>query len=105
MLSSEGKGPPRQLRSGRGVNLTPRTVNVLKAHRKRQLEAAGCGSGSLYEDRTLIFATNVGTPLNPENLVRRSFKPLLAQAGLPRDPLPRPQAHVRYAAPRPRRPP
>jgi integrase len=27
--------------------------------------------------------TSVGTPINPENLVKRSFKPLLKKAGLP----------------------
>ena len=37
----------------------------------------------LYEDCGLIFATSVGTPFNPENLVKRSFKPLLKKAGLP----------------------
>jgi integrase len=37
----------------------------------------------LYEDRGLIFATSVGMPFNPENLVKRSFKPLLMKAGLP----------------------
>ena len=37
----------------------------------------------LYEDRDLIFATSVGTPFNSENLVKRSFKPLLKKAGLP----------------------
>jgi len=37
----------------------------------------------LFEDRSLIFATSVGTPFNPENLVKRSFKPLLKKAGLP----------------------
>jgi integrase len=37
----------------------------------------------LYEDHDLIIATSVGTPVNPENLVKRSFKPLLQKAGLP----------------------
>ena len=37
----------------------------------------------LYEDHGLIFATSIGTPVNPENLVKRSFKPLLKRAGLP----------------------
>ncbi len=31
----------------------------------------------------MIFATNVGTPINPGNVVNRSFKPLLEKAGLP----------------------
>jgi integrase len=57
-------------------------VDSLKAHRKRQLEERMRNSG-LYEDQGLVFATNVGTPFNPENIVKRSFKPLLEKAGLP----------------------
>jgi integrase len=38
----------------------------------------------LYKDHGLIFASGVGTPVNPENLVKRSFKPLLKKAGLPK---------------------
>ena len=74
-------GETKTRRGRRLVNLTPRTVAVLKAHRERQLEERMRLSG-LYEDRGLIFATNVGTPLNLENLVKRSFKPLLEKAGL-----------------------
>ncbi len=32
-------------------------------------------------DNNLVFATHTGTPVNPENLVKRSFKPLLERAG------------------------
>jgi len=66
----------------RQISLTPRAINALKAHRKYQLEERMRLSG-LYEDRDLIFATSVGTPINSENLVKRSFKPLLKKAGLP----------------------
>ena len=31
----------------------------------------------------LVFATEIGTPLNRHNLTRRSFRPLLRKAGLP----------------------
>ena len=37
----------------------------------------------LYKDHGLIFATTIGTPINPENLVQRSFEPLLKKADLP----------------------
>jgi integrase len=37
----------------------------------------------MYADHGLIFSSEIGTPLNPENLVKRSFKPLLMRAGLP----------------------
>jgi integrase len=75
-------GETKTRRGRRQVNLTPRAVAALKAHRKRQLEERVKLAG-LYEDRGLIFATNVGTPLNPEDVVKRSFKPLLKRAGLP----------------------
>lgn len=37
----------------------------------------------LWQDHGLVFATEVGTPLNRHNLSQRSFKPLLKRAGLP----------------------
>jgi len=75
-------GETKTKRGRRRVNLTPRTVAALKAHRKRQLEQRVRLAG-LYEDCGLIFSSENGTPLNPENLVKRSFKPLLKRAGLP----------------------
>jgi integrase len=36
-----------------------------------------------YRDQGLVFASEVGTPLNRHNLNSRSFKPLLERAGLP----------------------
>lgn len=67
---------------GRTIRLAPRTVEALKAHRARQAEEK-LRAGSLYEDGGLVFATEVGTPLEPSNVDRRSFKPLLEKAGLP----------------------
>lgn len=39
--------------------------------------------GTLYQDRGLVFATQIGTPLEATNIDKRSFKPLLVKAGLP----------------------
>ena len=39
--------------------------------------------GELYLDQGLVFATQRGTLVNPTNLRKRSFKPLLKKAGLP----------------------
>lgn len=36
-----------------------------------------------YNNHNLVFAANNGNPLNLRNLVRRHFKPLLKNAGLP----------------------
>jgi integrase len=75
-------GETKTKRGRRQVKLTPRTVNALKAHRKKQLEEKMKFAG-LFKEHGLIFASTVGTPVNPENLVNRSFKPLLEKAGLP----------------------
>lgn len=75
-------GETKTRRGRRQVNLTPRTVTALKAHHKRQLERK-VKLASLYKDHGLIFPSETGTPVNPENLVKRSFKPLLKRAGLP----------------------
>ncbi len=39
--------------------------------------------GDLYEHQGLVFATQKGTLLNPSNLRKRSFEPLLERAELP----------------------
>jgi integrase len=75
-------GDTKNKKGRRRVNLTPRTVAVLKAHRKRQLEERVRLAG-LFEDRGLVFSTQTGAIVSPENLVKRSFKPLLKRTGLP----------------------
>src|SRR5918998_170905 len=55
-------GETKTRRGRRQINLTPRAVNALKAHRKCQFEE-GIRRSGLYEDRDLIFATSVGTPI------------------------------------------
>ncbi len=75
-------GETKTRRGRRQVNLTPRTVKALRTHRKRQLEEKMRLVG-LYEDSGLIFTTQPGTPVNPDNLVKRSFTPLLREANLP----------------------
>ena len=75
-------GKTKTRRGRRLVNLTPLAVAALKAHRKGQLEQRVELAG-MYEDHGLVFASKIGTPLNPENLVKRSFKPLLERSGLP----------------------
>jgi integrase len=67
---------------GRTIRLPARTVETLKAHRARQAEEK-LKAGPLYRDAGLVFATEIGTPLEPSNIDRRSFKPLLKKAGLP----------------------
>ncbi|MDP8925492.1 MAG: site-specific integrase, partial [Actinomycetota bacterium] len=68
---------PKSAKSRRTVCLTTETVSALTLHRQRQQEAA------LYRRESLMFCTGLGTPINPSNLLQRSFKPHLERAGLP----------------------
>jgi integrase len=69
-------------KKGRHVSLTPSAVAALQRHRAKQAEER-LAAGPLYEDQGLVFATLRGTPLEATNIIRRSYKPLLRQAGLP----------------------
>jgi integrase len=48
----------------------------------RQLEEID-GLGDLFEDNGFVFCTAKGTLINPSNLRKRSFAPLLVRADLP----------------------
>ncbi len=67
---------------GRTIRLPARTVEALKTHRARQAEQK-LKAGPLYQNGNLVFASEVGTPREPSNIDRRSFKPLLKKVGLP----------------------
>lgn len=73
---------PTKNKKGRIIDLDPSTVKALRTHRQRQLVEI-LKLGTLYQDRSLVFATRIGTPLEASNVVNRSFKPLLKKAGLP----------------------
>jgi integrase len=75
-------GEPKTKRSRRTVRLTEAAAKALKDHLTRQIEQME-RLGDLYEDHGLVFATERGTLVNPTNLRKRSFKPLLKKAGLP----------------------
>ncbi len=68
---------------GRQVALTRQAVEALRSHRRRQNEER-LRLGSCWTDQGLIFASATGNPLGRETVDRRSFKPLLERAGLPR---------------------
>lgn len=71
--------------AGRRTFSAPKLVlEALKAHRRRQAEER-LRLGEAWQNRwNLVFTTPIGTPLQPSNLVNRSFHPLLERAGLPR---------------------
>jgi integrase len=75
-------GEPKTKKSRRTIRLTAAAVDALRTHLSCQLREME-RTGSLYQSGGLIFATEMGTIINPSNLRNRSFKPLLRHAGLP----------------------
>jgi integrase len=75
-------GEPKTKGSRRPVHLTSAAVEALRSHLEWQLEEIE-RLGDLYRDNGLVFTSQVGTLINPTNLRRRSFAPLLERAGLP----------------------
>jgi integrase len=75
-------GEPKTKRSRRTVRLTQAAVEALEGHFARQTAQRNL-LGELYEHQGLVFATQRGTLVNPTNLRKRSFEPLLEKAGLP----------------------
>ena len=76
-------GEPKTKKSRRTVHLTGAASRALEEHLGRQLKDME-RLGDLYRDQGLVFTTEVGTPINPTNLRKRSFTPLLQKASLPR---------------------
>ena len=76
-------GEPKTKGGRRPVYLTGAAVEALRTHLDRQLEDIE-RLGDLYRDHGLVFTSEVGTLINPTNLRRRSFAPLLEKAGLTR---------------------
>ncbi len=69
-------------RSRRTEKLSETVLETLRSHLTRQLEEID-RVGDRYQDRGLVFATEIGTLLSRHNLTQRSFRPLLVKAGLP----------------------
>jgi integrase len=75
-------GPAKTARGRRTVRLTQDATDAFRRHLTRQLEEID-GLGDLIEDNGFVFCTAKGTLINPSNLRKRSFAPLLVRAGLP----------------------
>ena len=68
--------------SRRSVKLPQTASDVLKSYLKRQL-AEIFRVGSLWQENGLIFASEVGKPMDRRYVTKHRFKPLLKRAGLP----------------------
>lgn len=75
-------GPPKTAKSRRSIRLPSIALAALKRHRKTQLEERTKLAG-LFVDRGMVFTSQTGTPVMRQDLITRSFKPLLRKARLP----------------------
>jgi integrase len=75
-------GEPKTSRSRRTVPLPASLTHSLKAHRRQQAETR-LRLGPDYQNHDLVFATEIGTPLHWQNVIKRHFKKILHTAGLP----------------------
>lgn len=73
---------PKTARSRRLITLTAAAANALRRHRSAQAKER-LRLGAIWEDNDLVFANEIGRPIEAGNLLRRSFWPLLERAGLP----------------------
>ncbi|WPX08230.1 tyrosine-type recombinase/integrase [Anaerocellum danielii] len=64
---------PKTASGIRTIPIPPAIVEELKEHRKRQLEEK-LKAGNLYEDNNLVFATELGTPIEPRNFLRTFYR-------------------------------
>lgn len=74
---------PKTASSRRHVAITKTAVGALRRHRAAQAEER-LSLGAAWEDSDMVFANEIGRPIEVRNLIRRSFLPLLKRAELPR---------------------
>ena len=73
---------PKTTKSRRNITLTTLAIESLKQHRRHQHEQR-LATGPNWEEYDLVFCNAVGRPIEVSNMTRRSFRPILAKAGLP----------------------
>jgi integrase len=73
---------PKTAGSRRSIPISQGLIDMIKRHRRKQLEAK-MKLGSEYQNYELVFASEIGTPLQKKNIRDRHFKQLLKKANLP----------------------
>jgi len=89
--SVRAKGDTKTRRSRRVLKLPTRAAEALREHRKRQA-AEQLAVGDLWQDHSLVFCRQDGTPLDRWQ-VRREFAAITAAAGLGAEWAPRELRH------------
>ena len=75
-------GPPKTSKSRRVVILSELALRALEGRQESE-RVEKASAGQLWDETGLIFPNEIGRPLEPGNLLRRSYWPLLRRAGLP----------------------
>jgi len=75
---------PKTKKSRRNISLPKDLILKLIEYRRRQLERR-LQLGQTYQNLDLVFATDIGTPLNYRNLTLRYYEKILEQAGLDKE--------------------
>jgi integrase len=73
---------PKSQKSRRQIVVALVAVEALKRHRAQQ-NAERLQTGANWQDWGLVFANEIGRPMEVGNLTNRYFRPLLEKAGLP----------------------
>jgi integrase len=77
---------PKRQSSRRAARLPAPVVEALSRHREAQ-KGRRAALGPLWKgpeiEEGYVFTTRIGTPTHPQNILRRSLKPLMERAGLP----------------------
>ncbi|MEU1751948.1 tyrosine-type recombinase/integrase [Micromonospora matsumotoense] len=78
------EGDPKTPAGRRAVALDKRTIQVLRAHRRRQLDqkTEAAENGKAWTDTAYVFTRTDGLPINP-NYATTRFRKLVQRAGLP----------------------
>jgi integrase len=86
LSTATGKGfsfnAPKTAKGRRSIKLPESALTSLRRHREAQEREIEKISG-LWQNHDLVFTTHFGTPISRQDLITRSFKPLLQHAGLP----------------------
>jgi integrase len=86
LSTATGKGfsfnAPKTAKGRRSIKLPESALSSLRRHREAQEREIEKISG-LWQNHDLVFTTHFGTPISRQDLITRSFKPLLQHAGLP----------------------
>ena len=90
--SVRSHGDVKTQKSRRTLRLPVAVVDALKAHKAKQAEDRLL-AGALWRDHGLVFASAVGTPLDPSH-VRRGFRKICVEAGIGENWSPRELRHT-----------